>query len=230
MSLLVEYIASLATWIYAICGLSALYYLYRIRAIRQERQQALFALEKERAARTVTGILTSVIGLVVLMSVTYLVSNVMADAMDLAVESVEAEGLATGQTEPAASAPVAVSEPAPAAEPETAQALLEVPFCEDTASVISPGVGQEITGVITVAGTATDEFFESFHLEIAPGSEPDDGDYTPVGTGYIQVRSGQLMEVDTTPYISGLYTLRLRVMNTNGEFVGTCEVEVRIVS
>ncbi len=233
MSLIIEYVASLAPWIYGLCGLIALYYLYRVRAIRMERRQAIFALERERAARAVAHILSRVTGLILLMSAAYFISHVMARA-------VEMEQDVNGNTVDEVVVPndsVAILPPTPAAaatDVVAAEGVLElrsVPTCEDeNATILTPGVEQEITDVVAMIGTATHENFSAFYVEIAPGTTPEDNDFTLLGIGRNQVRSGYLLDIDTTPYISGLYSLRMRVIDVNGEYVAACQVTVRIVS
>lgn len=236
MSLIIDYIASLAPWIYGLCGLIALYYLYKVRTIRMERRQAIFALEKERAARAMAHVLTRVTGLILLMSATYFISEVMTRAMAV---NQEAEGnvpvaeVAPGNAEVAAT-------PTPNPEAEAVEGAAEVAgvpelrslaSCEDeNAIILTPGVEQEIADVVAMTGTATHENFAEYTIEIAPGTAPEDNDFTLLGIGRNQVRSGTLLDIDTSPYISGVYSLRMRVMDTNGTFVAACQVVVRIVS
>ncbi len=235
MSFIIDYIASLASWIYGLCGLIALYYLYQVRVIRRERLQAIFALERERAARSMVHVLTRVTGLILLMSATYFISNVMARA-------VEMEQDANGSVPVVAAVPdnaggLATPTPLSAVGEEEAVAvegvleLYSVPACEDeNATILTPGVQQEITGAVVMTGIATHDDFAAYYIEIAPGATPQDNDFTLLGQGSNQVRGGHLLDFDTSPHISGVYSLRLRVMDLNGEFVGSCQVEVRIVA
>ncbi len=233
MSLIIDYIASLAPWIYGLCGLSALYYLYRVRTIRMDRRQAIFALERERAARSVSHVLTRVIGLILLMSATYFISNVMARAVEMEAESGEIEVESTNGNMVVTATPTAIlqDESEGVVAVEGVVPLRSLPTCEEeNAAILTPSVEQEISDVFSMTGTATHEDFSAYHIEIAPGTEPEDSDFTVLGIGYNQVRSGNLLDIDTAPYISGLYSLRLRVIDINGEYVAACQVVVRVVS
>lgn len=236
MSLIIEYIASLAPWIYGLCGLIALYYLYKVHTIRMERRQAIFSLEHERAARLMANVTARVAGLILLMGLTYVVSDVLAQAMEIearangnARTAVPADSLplSAGPVESLASVPgdADVSEVAGATD------LRNVPVCDgDNASIQSPGVEEEISGIVTVIGRAAGESFADYRLEIAPGANPADGDFTEWSVHRNQIRGAPLGEIDTTALIAGIYTLRLRIMGVEGEFTASCQVVVRVVS
>lgn len=234
MSLIVENIADLAPWIYVLCGLSALVYLYRVRSIRTERLQAIFALERERAARATAGVVTSVIGLLVVMGLTYFISNV-----DQAMEE------ETGAEAPVEARTESGSAPRPGADPglnpvdETTAAgqvatppERNVPICEDeSASLSSPAVADELAGRVAVQGTAAHDDLASYVIDIAPGSDPADQDFTLLGRAYNTVRTGLLWEFDASAIgLSGPYTLRLSVLDADDAPLATCSVAVRIVN
>ncbi len=236
MTLVFDYIADLAPWIYALCGLSALVYLYRVRSIRTERLQAIFALERERAARATAGVMTSVVGLLVVMGLTYFISNV-----DQAVqEEAGPEAPVEVRTE-SGSAPALGTDPGfnPADETTgTGQVAIQpedmrnVPFCEDESALLSsPAVDDELAGRVAVQGTAKHDDLASYVIDIAPGSDPADQDFTVLYTAYNTVRTGLLGEFDaSTIGLSGPYTLRLRVLDAEDVPLATCSVDVRIVN
>ncbi len=236
MSLIVEYIAGLAPWIYALCGLSALVYLYRVRSIRTERLQAIFALERERAARATAGIVTSVIGLLVVMGLTYFISNVdqaMEDetGAEAPVEARTESGSASGLgAEPGLNP---VDETTGAGQVATPpEDLRNVPICDDeSASLSSPAVAEQLSGRVAVQGTAAHDDLASYAIDIAPGSDPADQDFTLLGTAYNTVRTGLLWEFDASAIgLSGPYTLRLSVLDADDAPLATCSVAVRIVN
>lgn len=236
MSLIIEYITGLAPWIYGLCGLSALVYLYRVRNIRTERLQAIFALERERAARATAGVVTGVVGLLVVMGLTYFISNVMDRAMavvpgsetpaEVRTESVAAPVLGTDQglnpaDETTGTGAVAIP-----------QDLRNVPFCEDESALLSsPAVDDELAGTVAVQGTAAHDDLVSYDIAIAPGSDPADQDFTSLGRAYNNVRKGLLWEFDASAIgLSGPYTLRLSVLDADDAPLATCAVDVRIVN
>lgn len=236
MSLIVDYIAGLAPWIYALCGLSALVYLYRVRSIRTERLQAIFALERERAARATAGVVTSVVGLLVIMGLTYFISNV-DQAMDA---ETGAETLVEARTE-AGSAPALGADPGLGPADETTgsgqvaippEDLRNVANCEDeNAMLSSPAVDDELAGRVAVQGRAAHDDLASYVIDIAPGSDPADQDFTLLGRAYNAVRTGLLWEFDASAIgLSGPYTLRLSVFDADDVLLATCSVAVRIVN
>ena len=236
MTLIVNYIADLAPWIYVLCGLSALFYLYRMRSIRTERLQAIFALERERAARATAGVVTSVVGLLVVMGLTYFISNVdqameeeagSETPVDVRTEPVSAPGLGTDQglnpaDETTGTGQVAI-------QPDD---LRNVPFCEDESALLSsPAVADELAGTVAVQGTASHDDLASYDIAIAPGSDPADQDFTSLGRAYNNVRKGLLWEFDASAIgLSGPYTLRLSVLDVDDAPLATCSVAVRIVN
>jgi hypothetical protein len=86
MGIVIQSVANYAPWIYAICGLVALYQLYRIWAVRAERKQAVFSLEREKAINDTYSILAIALILLMTMGFTYFVSNTLAAAVGPLVE------------------------------------------------------------------------------------------------------------------------------------------------
>ena len=234
MNLIIEYISSLAPWVYGLCGLIALFYLFRVRAIRLERRQAIFSLEREQAARELAKITYRVAAIIFLMIVTYTVSDVLGRAVE--IEQSLGQGSTPqvgGEDQPA---PVETPIPSPTPLPVESEVegqveLRTVPVCDSDSAIIQyPGEGQEIAGEEVVSGTAAYEDFARYEIEIAPGSDPAEDDFTELGVGRNQVRSGELQKYDASAYITGPYTIRLRVLDNTGTYVGACQVNVRVVS
>lgn len=81
MGIVIQYVANYAPWIYAICGLVALYQLYRIWLVRGERKQAVFSLEREKAVHDTYSIFGVALVLLVVMGFTYFISTTLASAV-----------------------------------------------------------------------------------------------------------------------------------------------------
>ena len=235
MSLIINNIADLAPWIYGLCGLSALVYLYRVRNIRSERLQAIFALERERAAQAMVGIVTGVVGLLLVMGLTYMISNLDAAigaeaGSDLPVETgaEPAPGSAQGTDTGLSPADETAGTGQAAIQPD----LRNVPFCEDESALLSsPAVDDELAGTVAIQGTASHDELASYDISIAPGSDPADQDFTSLGRLYNNVRGGLLWEFDTSNIgLSGPYTLRLSVLDAEDAVLADCSVAVRIVN
>lgn len=86
MAVLFQIIATYAPYIYLVCGLIALFQLYRLWQVRGDRRQALFSLERERAVRDLSGIFTVAMALLLLMGITYFASSTIPRAIIAAPE------------------------------------------------------------------------------------------------------------------------------------------------
>jgi hypothetical protein len=82
MGIVIQSVANYAPWIYAICGLVALYQLYKIWAVRAERKQAVFSLEREKAINDTYSILAVALILLVIMGFTYFMSTTLREAVE----------------------------------------------------------------------------------------------------------------------------------------------------
>jgi len=80
MGVLFQIVATYAPYIYLVCGLVALYQLYRLTSVRADRRQAVFTLERERALRDLYGIFTVALGLLLVMGITYFSSSMLPKA------------------------------------------------------------------------------------------------------------------------------------------------------
>ncbi len=98
--------------------------------------------------------------------------------------------------------------------------------CTDpSTSLIIPMVGQTVTGVIQILGTATRPDLAYYKLELRP-------DYLTVYTEYSRsktpVTAGILAQLDTAIFAPGLYWLRLTVVATDQTFGQPCAVPMVI--
>ena len=70
MTVLLQFIADNAAWVYGTCALIALWYLRVVWRARRERKQAVFALEREAALQRVYKALEVALALLALMGIT----------------------------------------------------------------------------------------------------------------------------------------------------------------
>ena len=82
MGIVIQTVANYAPWIYAICGLVALYQLYKIWSVRAERKQAVFSLEREKAINDTYSILAIALILLLTMGFTYFMSTTLRQAVE----------------------------------------------------------------------------------------------------------------------------------------------------
>ena len=86
MGILIQYIANYAPWIYFVCGVIALYHLYRTWLVRAERRQAVFSLEREKAVRDMGSIFSTALLLLLAMGITYFTSTTLVKALEQPVQ------------------------------------------------------------------------------------------------------------------------------------------------
>lgn len=87
MSILIQYIANYAPWIYFVCGVIALYQLYRTWLVRAERRQAVFSLEREKAVRDLGSIFSTALSLLLVMGITYFTSTTLVLALGPSIQN-----------------------------------------------------------------------------------------------------------------------------------------------
>jgi len=84
-------------------------------------------------------------------------------------------------------------------------------------SITSPGSNSEVSGVVSVWGSASTSDFSFYLVEFGSGASP--SAWTPIGgTHNSAVINGQLETWDTTRLASGVYSLRVRAVKTDGNY------------
>jgi hypothetical protein len=131
MGFVIEAVARYQAYIYAVCGLVALYHLYKVWVVRSERRQAVFSLEREKALRELLGIFYVAMLLLAFMGVTYFVSNTLAAA----VQPLVAEARNPNPSLPFVSTPT----PTPLPVTPTVAAVLPSPTAPITGTAAGPG-------------------------------------------------------------------------------------------
>jgi cytoskeletal protein RodZ len=115
------------------------------------------------------------------------------------------------------------AEPTPTPTPEVLP-----PVCADPSSAItSPGVGQVVSGVVPVTGTANNPAFQYYKLEFAPGANATGGFVYFAGQN-TPVVGGLLGNFNSTAVPNGDYTLRIVVVDQTGNFSPPCQVTISV--
>lgn len=252
MGFLIQYLADAAPWIYFLCGLAALIQLYRTWQVRAERRQAIFSLERDKAVNDLYDIFVRAIGILAVMGVTYFVSNTLSVAVEpIVARTLDPTPLAAAllptptntplpatvtptitPTAPPQSAPAALTTPiadvatsiaTPVPAPAVAPAL-----CPDArASIVSPGNGAAVQGVVSLVGTAQHDHFDYYKLEYAYGNDASQG-FSYFDGGQAQVVGGLLGTLNSPGLANGVYTLRLVVVDTSGNYPLPCRVTITV--
>lgn len=254
MGFLIQYVADAAPWIYFLCGLAALIQLYRTWHVRAERRQAIFSLERDKAVGDLYNIFVRAILILTMMGITYFISTTLSEAVDPLVERTldptpqaavvllptptntplpvtvtptitptapaqEALPAVTDQPQGVATPHIATPVPPPAVAPA---------LCPDArASIVSPGNGAVISGFVSLVGTAQHDQFDFYKLEYALGNDASQG-FAYFGGGKSQVVGGLLGAFNSAGYANGVYTLRLVVVDTSGNYPLPCRVTITV--
>lgn len=98
--------------------------------------------------------------------------------------------------------------------------------CTDTGTrITAPTVGQLVSGILKVEGSATSKDFAFYKLEI----RPDAGTAYTLYNSYIKpVSQGVLGEIDTRIFSPGIYWLKLTLVNQSGQAAASCAIPLLI--
>ncbi|MGI6368527.1 MAG: hypothetical protein ACOX2L_09275 [Anaerolineae bacterium] len=258
IDMLVAAIEKYVLWIYVACALGVLWNLRHYALARRARTDTIFTVERESAAyregRSMTniGLFLAVVAVVLaiqlylLPSVDEIVSAPPTPTATLPVVttatprptmaptlgSEDEQATRTREVQPT-SAPTAV--PAPTPE-ETATAVpTQAPppppsACADANVCITwPGPNSEVSGVISIRGSAQHPAFQFYKVEYGVGEDP--AGWNSIGdTVGSPVEGGTLATLDTTALPNGVYWFRLTVVDNTGNFPPPHRVRVVIAN
>ncbi|MEZ4657232.1 MAG: hypothetical protein R2911_06650 [Caldilineaceae bacterium] len=246
----IRLVGTYAPWIYAMCGLAALYHIYKVWQVRAERRQAIFSLEREKATRELSNIFAVALLLVTIMALTYFASVVLGEAIvpeTVAVNNRTVSDIPTGRlptptavplpaTATLTATPAAPADtPTPAESPtvvalptDTPAPVVSAPSCPDPRAVLTnPANGAVLSGAISMSGTAVHEQFQYYKVEYAPGAGAREG-FVYLFSGNSPVNGGLLGSINTASLGNGVWTLRLVVVDVTGNFPEPCYVTVTV--
>ena len=246
MAIVVDFIRNYAPWVYGACALVALWNLRVVLVARRERRNAVFSLEREAALNRVYSAWMTSIGLLIVMGFVYLLSTVVFDAVRPLV--IEAERTPTAQpaaafvsasptlplpemtppTDTPTPRPRPTRRPPPTPVQETVAApVVKSPRCPDSRAVItSPGMGESVSGMVPITGSATHEAFQFYKLEYGVGAAPDGWSYFDGGENPVQ--GGRLGTLNAGALPPGTYSIRIVVVDRSGNFPPPCQTTIVI--
>lgn len=240
IAFLLNIIENYTTWIYVGCGLVVLAYLRAYLRARSARANTIFTIERELAAhqegRAMSSIGT-VLGLVVIVVALryYIVPVLQIDALVEPTPTVlltvpTREPTITPTLEPTPSAtptgrPRATRRPAEATATPTQPPPPPPPCPDPNVRITSPGMGARVNGRVPVRGSALNDRFQFYKVELGVGESPDAWhSLGPISKS--PVNSGVLEEFDSTSVPNGTYWLRLTVVDITGNYPTPCDVRV----
>jgi hypothetical protein len=241
-------------WLFSLmCWLGAAYFAWRARSMRQAGAVTPYSLEREGLPERVNRTWTTagIFGLVGVLAL--LVSPViLSHTTDTVARSVltPVAGILTRTPTPSPSPTPLTPSPTPTPTPElsvtpsppptqvveeaasaTPQPAFVSQACPDPRVQLSaPATGQSLAGVVEIRGTATIPDFAFYKFEIngpLTGGEwwtVSDLFYTPVDGGLL----GYWDAMPVALQAPGLYSFRLVVVDSTGNYPAPCVVQVRI--
>jgi len=251
MEQVLRLIADYQWWIYGVFGLLLLFYLWRAMLARREGARSIFKLEQEQArirygrnavmAALILLIMVVVFGLSNLVLPELTGQPVETQVPTLTVTSgplpaptltaTAAPATITPTASPTLVRPTQVRPPTPTSElVETPTPVVRPASCPNpNVRITSPGVNQAVSGNVPIRGTANAENFQYYKIEVGPGANPRDNEWTVVGQlRKSPVNNGLLETFNSTAYPPGTYTLRLVVVDQTGNYPEPCQVTIAV--
>ena len=244
MSVLVRLVADYALWIYAMCGMIALWYLREAFLLRRERRQAMYTLEREATQDRVRNIFGIAFVLLAVMGLIYYISNYLVEAVPTLTIEEEIKALTpsaglllptpTPTPEPPTPTPTTTPTPRPRPTKRPMESpTLELPtvqpaICPDPRSSLTlPGVNAVLRDAVQVIGSAYSEGFSYYKLEFGVGVSPTAWNF--IMQGDAPVHDGALGMWNVTDLAPGVYTLQLKVVDHTGNWIDPpCQVQVTV--
>ncbi len=114
--------------------------------------------------------------------------------------------------------------------PPTATATDLPPSTSVRAAITQPQPGAQVSGIVDVLGIADGPGFAGYQFDYAIGDAPGETGWMPLGmASTTPVTDGLLVSIDTQGMASGVYTVRLRVYDTGGQYI-EARVTVQLVA
>lgn len=229
------FIDRLAPYIYAVSLLGILAALYVFFTAQREVARARKYIPREEASARAYKAGFFALGLLLVVAAVALIDTQLAPALaQLAQDEIP------DSTPPASGTPLLSLTPTPTLPRSIIIINTVVPTPEILSTpaspppacpnpgvqITSPGVGATLQGTVAVQGTADITNFWYYKLEFGIGENPSDWSF--IGKGDNPVVDGSLLVWDTSPLPSGVYTLRLVVVDKTGNFPEPCPVTVNI--
>jgi len=215
-------------WIYVLLGLFGLYFGRKFLSAWQELRNAGFGLERDNAqARLNQSAFLLVLLLLLAVGEFALVSFIAPSLSASLVEPTPTPSiLSTVTPTPALGLVFQVTGGAPTAEFASPAPTAASGCIPGQIEIISPVDGQEVSGVITVIGTADIENFGFYKMEL---KLPDSADWVTLQAGNAVVKQSKLGDWDTSRLSPGEYQLGLVLVDNQARLAPTCVVQVRVI-
>ncbi len=243
-----SFLADYQWWIYGVLGIVLLFYLRRALLARREGARSLFKLEQEQARGRYGRSVTISAVILLLIAATFVLSNPLLPGPSPTTP----EPIATETTGPLAAATLTSTPPPPTITPTatptrerptlpprptptpevnvTETPVVHPPSCPNAnVRITYPGMNQVVQGNVPIRGTANAADFQYYKIEVGPGSNPRDHEWTVVGQLHRSPVTGGVLETfNSGAYPAGTYTLRLVVVDQTGNYPTPCQVTLTV--
>jgi hypothetical protein len=216
-------------WIYLLLALGGLVYIRKFILAWDELRGAAFGLERESAQSRLNNaasmlVLLLAMGLTVFVFVSFVIPSVPG-ANPLLTPTLDL--LATSTTTLQATVPITdttqvldVTSTPPTIEPAGNEGCVPGELI-----LTEPEDGSEISGIVTLKGTADIQNFGFYKYEVA---RPGDTIWLTIQAGRTAIQDGELGQWDTRTLSPGDYILRLVVTDNQGETLPPCVIRVYV--
>jgi hypothetical protein len=236
MTILIKLIADYAVWLYVVLGLVAVLFLRAHLVARRERDNSIFALERESATGRMAQATIGFLVVLILMGGVLYTSQTLVAEIPLPEVSPTPTPLIVLPPSPTpppllpTPTPTDTPRPRPTPPPLVAVTITPTlvaspgvpPNCSNPGIRISePGTGATVAGVIQIVGSATMPDFWYYKFEFRGNGF---GDWTFIQRFDTAINGGILGAWDTRSVPSGDYEFRLVVVDKTGNYPEPCTV------
>jgi hypothetical protein len=243
MTTLVKLVSEYYVWLIGTCAVGILFYIGRAIMAHREKSRAIFTLEKEAASSTRIRSIGMVFVLLILGGAIHFTATYLEPNLDL---ETEAEPTPTILLQPTSTAttgpPTPTFTPRPTRTPRPTQTPevtltptpepVVLPNCPDPqARLTNPTVNAVLKGLVEIKGSANfdkdeNRKFQFYKFELK--GEAISGEWRTIATYDAPVTDGVLGVWDTSALPAGAYAFRLVVVDTTGNYLEPCEVNVTV--
>jgi hypothetical protein len=238
---LVRVISEYSFWLYGLCGLGIIYYIWVAVQARREAERTIFTLERETTAGQAYRALSVALVFAVIAGVIFFIADVLEPRLDFPIiEEPTPSALLIPTPSPSPVPPTITPTPTPTRVRPTARPQEEptetptliptsvppTPICpHPEVRITSPGMDAILNSPVQILGTANISNFQYYKVEVGSGDNPtswsifSDIHKSPIAGGLLDIW-------DPSGYPPGVYKLRLTVVDNTGNYPPPCEVRV----
>jgi hypothetical protein len=239
---LVRVISEYSFWLYGLCGLGIIYYIWMAVQAKREAERTIFTLERETTAGQAYRALSVAMVFAAIAGVIFFIANVLEPSLDFPIiEEPTPSALLIPTPSPSPVPPTITPTPTstrvrPTPRPQeptetpmpTTTPVPPTPICPNPGvQITSPGMDAILNGPVQILGTANIPNFQYYKVEVGSGENPTS--WSIFSNIHKSPIAGGLLDIwDPSAYSPGVYKLRLTVVDNTGNYPLPCEVRVLV--